>query len=771
MKESYEALELEHIKREISRYCAFSLGVHEIMNAKPYFDSLHVKRELRRSREAIRCTIQYGTMPLGGVHDLREALNGAKKGLSLSAQQLRQCADQVRCAQAAQNYMKNFDQDVEALLELSDALNLPLSMAEAIEKCISVNYEVMDSASAQLKSIRKTIKACEADVNTAVQSFIQNNSAKLMDTITTTRNDRICVLVKISEKNSVKGFIHGESASGQTAYIEPESLIHANNKLQSARSAEQEEIERILQQLSSLVKKESDALISNCETFGLLDAIFAKARWAKENDSCVAEIDDKAQRLYLKKARHPLIDPKKVIANTYEIALPKRILLITGSNTGGKTVTLKTLGLFVLMSMCGFPIPCEEAVMPLYDGIFVDIGDEQSIEQSLSTFSAHLSKLAAICDHTTDRSLILLDELGSGTDPKEGEALAIAILDYLRTKNAMVVATTHYSQLKAYGARWDEVLLSSVEFDMEKMQPTYRYIEGLSGKSNAFEIARRFGLNNKILTQAAQIKEANKTEQERSVERLEDTIQQNMSIQSHLEEELKTLRAEQEAFEKAKEKFESEREKIIEDAKEKAFFLVEEAREESEAIIQELKDSKAAKPHELLAIRKKLDSVVPESEPIAEDENHVYAVGDYVQIKKYNYYGEVQEVSGKYIHVLANGLKMKLKPEELLPAKKQKVKKPKSSYAKSLRSSISLECNVIGLYVDEALAVIDKYLDNAVLANVSNVRLVHGVGTGALRNAIHAYLKKNPRVAEFRMGGQGEGGLGATVVTLKTKGK
>ena len=244
-----------------------------------------------------------------------------------------------------------------------------------------------------------------------------------------------------------------------------------------------------------------------------------------------------------------------------------------------------------------------------------------------------------------------------------------------------------------------------------------------------------------------------------------------MSIQSHLEEELKTLRAEQEAFEKAKEKFEAEREKIIEDAKEKAFFLVEEAREESEAIIQELKDSKAAKPHELLAIRKKLDSVVPESEPIAEDENHVYAVGDYVQIKKYNYYGEVQEVSGKYIHVLANGLKMKLKPEELLPAKKQKVKKPKSSYAKSLRSSISLECNVIGLYVDEALAVIDKYLDNAVLANVSNVRLVHGVGTGALRNAIHAYLKKNPRVAEFRMGGQGEGGLGATVVTLKTKGK
>lgn len=770
MKENYEALELEYIKREISRNCAFSLGIHEIMNAQPHYDSLHVKRDLKRTREAIQCTIKYGTMPLGGVHDLRDAITGAKKGLTLSAQQLRQCADQVRSAQAAQSYMKNFDRDVDALLELSEALNLPYAMAEAIERCISVNYEVLDSASPQLKSIRKTIRTCEADVNNSVQSFIQSNASKLMDTITTTRNDRICVLVKISEKNSVKGFIHGESASGQTAYIEPESLIHANNRLQSARSAEQEEIDRILSMLSGLVKKESDALISNIETFGLLDAIFAKARWAKENDSCVAEIDEKAERLYLKKARHPLIDPKKVISNTYEIALPKRILLITGSNTGGKTVTLKTLGLFVLMSMCGFPIPCEEAVMPLYDGIFVDIGDEQSIEQSLSTFSAHLSKLAYICEHATDRSLILLDELGSGTDPKEGEALAIAVLDYLRTKNAMVVATTHYSQLKAYGARWVEVLLSSVEFDMEKMQPTYRYIEGLSGKSNAFEIARRFGLSEKILKEAARIKEANKSEQEHSVERLEDTIQQNMSIQSHLEEELKQLRAEKEAFDIAKQKFDAEREKIIEEAKEKAFFLVEEAREESEAIIQELKENREAKPHELLAIRKKLEKVVETEEPeILED--HVYAVGDYVQIKKYNYYGEVQEVNGKNIHVLANGLKMKLKAEDLMPAKKQKVKKQKTSYAKSLRSSFSLECNVIGLYVDEALAVIDKYLDNALLANVSSVRLVHGVGTGALRNAIHAYLKKHPRVAEFRMGGQGEGGLGATVVTLKTKGK
>lgn len=771
MKESYEALELEHIKKEISRYCAFSLGIKNIVNAKPNYDSLHVKRELKRCQEAIYCTIKMGTMPLGSIYDLREALAGVKKGLTLSAKQLRQCADQVRGAQLAQNYMKNFDQGVDALLELSDALNIPTAMAEAIERCISVNDEILDGASPQLKSIRKTIKACEADVNHTVQQFIQNNGSKLMDTITTTRNDRICVLVKISEKNSIKGFIHGESASGQTAYIEPESLIHANNRLQSARSAEQEEIEKILHSLSLLVKKESDGLMSNCETFGILDAIFAKARWAKEHDACVATIDEKAEHLYLKKARHPLIDPKKVIANTYEIAMPKRILLITGSNTGGKTVTLKTVGLFVLMSMCGFPIPCEEAVMPLYDGIFVDIGDDQSIEQSLSTFSAHLSKLAYICEHATSRSLILLDELGSGTDPKEGEALAIAILDYLRTKNAMVVATTHYSQLKATGARWEEVLLSSVEFDMEKMQPTYRYIEGLSGKSNAFEIARRFGLSHKILENAAKIKEANKTQQERSMERLEDTIQENMSIQSHLEAELVALRAEKELFEHERAKFEAQREKLIEEAKEKAFFLVEEAREESEAILRELKENKEAKPHELLAIRKKLDTVVSEQEAVEEAQDHVYAVGDYVQIKKYNYYGEVQEVTSKYIHVLANGLKMKLKPEELIPAKKQKVKKAKTSYAKSLRSSFALECNVIGLYVDEALAVIDKYLDNAVLAKVSSVRLVHGVGTGALRNAIHAYLKKNPRVSEFRMGGQGEGGLGATVVTLKTKGK
>lgn len=770
MKENYESLELDHIKHEIERYCSFSLGIKEIEKAVPIFDYLYVKRDLRRTYEAISCVVRFGAMPFTGIHDMQEAIHNAMKDRIISARDLRQVAEHERGCVGIQTYMKAIDGNIDALLELTSSLNINLKLAEAIEKCISVNYEVMDNASSTLKGIRKTIKASESQLNEQIQKFIQSNGSKLMDTITTTRNDRVCVLVKIAEKNSVKGFIHGESASGQTAYVEPECLFQANNKLQAAYSAEQEEISRILHELSQLVKKEGVALLSNLQTLGLLDGIFAKARWAKENNACVAQIDEKQQQLYFKNARHPLIDPKKVVSNTYQITMPKRALLITGSNTGGKTVTLKTIGLFVLMSMCGFPISCEEATLPMFDQIFVDIGDEQSIEQSLSTFSAHLSKLALICEKATSRSLILLDELGSGTDPREGEALAIAILDYLRGVNAMIVATTHYSQLKAYGAKHDDILLSSVEFDVEAMKPTYRYIEGLSGKSNALEIARRFHLSEKIIEHAIAIKEANKTDQEQLMEKLEAAIEENLSLKSNLERERLELTEASEKFEKAKARFEESQRRLLEEAQVTAYTIVEEAKEKSNEVIQELKEmGQAAKPHELLEVKSKLNTLIDESVVEEEKTSETFEVGNYVLVKKYNYYGDVIEVKNNSIIVFANGIKMKLKAEDLSKAKKQVQKKQKLSYAKSLRQSFSMECNVIGERVNEALAIIDKYLDNAVLAQVSNVRLVHGHGTGALRTAIHAYLKRNPNVSEFRMGGQGEGGLGATVVTLKSK--
>ena len=771
MRENYESLELDHIKQEMERFCSFSLGIKEIERASPSFDYLYVKRDLRRTYEAIQCVVRFGTMPFTGIHDLQEPIQHAMKNRIIGPRELRQCAEHERACVSIQTYIKGIDSECGALSELTESLNIDLTLAEAIEKCISVNYEVMDNASVTLKSIRKNIKSYESKLNELTQKFIQANASKLMDTITTTRNDRVCVLVKISEKNAIKGFIHGESSSGQTAYVEPECLFNANNQLQAAHNAEQEEIEKILFELSQAVKKQGSALLSNLQTLGILDGIFAKASWAKAHNATVAQIDEQGQRLYFKRARHPLIDEKKVISNTYEISSPKRVLLITGSNTGGKTVTLKTVGLFVLMSMCGFPITCEEAFLPMFDQIFVDIGDEQSIEQSLSTFSGHLSKLALICEKATSKSLILLDELGSGTDPNEGEALAIAVLDYLRDMNSMIVATTHYSKLKQYGSKHPDILLSSVEFDVEAMRPTYRYIEGLSGKSNAFEIARRFNLNEKIVRNAIKFKEENKTDQERLMEKLESTIEENMFLKSSLETQKAEFNEEKEKFDTMKSRFLANQQRLIEEAQVEAYSIVEEAKEKSQEVILELKElGQGAKPHELLEVRAKLNEVVAEVKSV-EPTIETFAEGDYVLVKQYNYYGDVLEVSNKAITVYANGIKMKLKAEDITKVKKQVQKKPKTSFAKSLRQSFSLECNVIGEHVNDALAIVDKYLDNAILANVHNVRLVHGHGTGALRTAIHAYLKRNSNVEEFRMGGQGEGGLGATVVTLKSKGK
>lgn len=765
-----DVLELEIIKQKIASYCAFSLGKEIILQLQPHYDLLPIKRDLMRCDEAISCVNSYGNLPMAGIHDIREAVNKAMKNMICTPKELMEIASMHRGCKQVQQYMGQVTCKKEALLELSDCLTIDFSLCQKIEKCISSSYEILDTASSELKSIRQKIRSAEAEITSQVQKFISNNANKLTDTITTTRDDRVCVLVKISEKNSVRGFIHGESASGATAYVEPENVILANNKLAAAKSAEQEEIKRILFELSQAVKASGAVSIANCETLGLLDSFFARARYALEMEGCVAQIEEEGTHLYLKKARHPLIDPARVVANTYELK-DKRMLLITGSNTGGKTVTLKTIGLFVLMTSCGFPIPCEQALLPSFDAVFVDIGDEQSIEQSLSTFSAHLSKLASICQKATSKSLIILDELGSGTDPKEGEALAIAILDEFRRKKAMVLASTHYSRLKLIGARWPEVLCSSVEFDLKKMAPTYRYIEGLSGQSNAFEIARRFGLKEEIIQHAIQLKEENESNQEKLSARLDALIEENLNLQTKLEQEKKEIEAIKQQVLLEKEKFEWHKNEQLAQAKLEAVEIVETAKEESQKIIDELKASSAVKMHELLEIKQQLNEIEPIEEEIESEES--FQVGDYVLIKKYNYYGEVVEVKNKYMVVLANGIKMKLEPKDCAHAQKKKTVKKKyvSNISKSTTSSISMECNVIGERAADALLIVDKYLDSAILKGLGQVRLIHGVGTGALRTAIWDYLKKNKHVASYRIGGEGEGGTGATVVTLKKKGK
>lgn len=437
-------------------------------------------------------------------------------------------------------------------------------------------------------------------------------------------------------------------------------------------------------------------------------------------------------------------------------------------------MTLKTIGLFVALTMSGLPLSAEQAVVPLFDALYVDIGDDQSIQESLSTFSSHISKMADICDHATARSLVLLDELGSGTDPKEGEPLAVAVLDHLRAIGAMVIATTHYSALKTYGADNEDILLSSVEFDMEKMLPTYRYIEGISGQSNAFEIARRYGLKESIIRFARERKEADRSKADIAMEKLEQSLMENYELKEKLAARLKDVRQLQADLEQEKKQLAQRREEILETVREDARKQLESSLEEAQDIIDELKHMHSeAKPHEISdrkARLKQLSSMDDAETDATPQKLPSYQVGDYVKISKLNYYGEIISMNKDKVCVLANGMKMNTTLQEIEPAVKQVQKTKKKGYAKAGVRSFSMECNVIGMRVAEALPIIDKYLDNAMLAKANNVRIIHGMGTGALRKGVHDFLKRNPRVESFRMGGQGEGGLGATVVVLKQKG-
>lgn len=756
-----DVLELEVIKKQISQYASFSLGKEILFNTYPSYEMLRIEKLLTQTKEAMEIVRLHGNLPFGGIYDIRDAVEAAKKDMICSCKELVMCASLMRGCKSIQDFVSKCDG--ESIHDLVDSMMLDMKFVSKIENCISSAYEVYDHASPLLKSLRRQILSCQGEISSQTQKFIQANASKLMDTITTTRNDRICVLAKISEKNSIRGYVHGESASGATAYVEPECLIQLNNKLQTLKSSEADEIKRILFELSQEVKKIGDPLIANCETLGILDSIFAKAQYAHQIQGCVATItSDKS--LYMKRARHPLIDPKVVVANTYQLK-NQSILLITGSNTGGKSVTLKTIGLFVLMSYCGFPVSADECFIPKFDGVYVDIGDEQSIEQSLSTFSAHISKLAMITNKVTENSLVILDELGSGTDPKEGEALAIAVLDELRNKKCIVLASTHYSKLKTQSSKWEEVLCSSVEFDMETMRPTYRYIEGLSGQSNAFSIAAHFGLDQRIVDRAKKIKDENESEDEKLINDLNRLMNENLQMKEKLQLQKEEMDKKEEWMKQKEASFIKEMEKMMEEAKEKSLQIVEDAKNESDEILAEMRENSAAKIHEVLQIRSKLNEIVEEEEPVVSDE--VFNVNDSVLIKKYNYYGEVLEVKPKYLLVLANGMKMKLDPADCTHVKKKQEPKKKASYTQKTITQARMECNVIGERVVDALAIVDKYLDSATYSRLHQVRIVHGVGSGALRTSIWNYLKRSKYVESYRIGGEGEGGTGATVVVLK----
>lgn len=766
MKSNNEILEMNMIQEQVKNYCASSLGKNKI-DAFCFFDDLDdLKESLDKVDEAMKMINLQGRIPLGGLSDISMLLEKANRDGTLIGEELLKVSNHLECILSVKNYISSSEYKTCYLQELCDGLVCNDHILNEIRRCILPDGQVSDTASETLRLIRKKIQHMQVNIRTKMESLVRESKDILSIDAMTTKNDRLVLPVKTGYKNQLGGLIHATSATGHTTYIEPEAVMIMNNQLGELQIEEQEEINRILYVLSQSVKEHYYHFHFNLEILEELDFIFAKAQYGYQHQCCIPQIIENGQDIYLKEARHPLIDSQKVIANDI-IMNQQRMLLISGSNTGGKTVTLKTIGLLSYMALCGMPVSCLEMTIPFFDNIYVDLGDEQSIEQSLSTFSSHMKKIIYILSKVSCHSLVILDEIGSGTDPQEGESLAEAILSQLLNIGAFVFASTHYGRLKTFAKEDGRILLASVTFDLETMRPTYHLRLDSVGQSYAIEIAALLGLDNDIVQHAQQLKIDSMSEHEKLMEQLETKEEQLL----RKEEELFNLLEENKKLEKKYHheihQLQSQKDTLIQQAKDEANHLIVEAKENIDFIIETMKES-SFKQHEIIQAKHDLDELKFVEEQSQFKQDHHLQVGDHVKIIKMNREGDIIEKQNNHmIMVSIAGLNVKLHEDEvtfLHPKTKGKPVKKASLKKTTLKKTGSYEINIIGKRYEEAMSLIDKFLDDAIVLGYPHVRIIHGMGTGVLRKGVRKLLEKNKHVVSYRDGGPNEGGLGATLV-------
>ncbi|WP_279013459.1 endonuclease MutS2 [Thomasclavelia cocleata] len=767
MKNTYDTLEFNQIRNKVEAFCISSLAKDKIETLQPYQDLEDLKLDQKYLDQAMCLIYKYGRLPMGYYNDVEPLLLKANKDGTLFGEDFVQIVYLLNNVKEIINYLSDKEIKENELINLCNQFILPKQLLKEINRCIDSSGNVLDNASKELRRIRRQILSIEANIRTKIEQVKAANKDYLSQEAISSRNNHLVLPVKAGNKNIVKGIVHAVSATGQTMFIEPEIIVSMNNQLVHARDDELREINRILTELSRMVKDNYDLLHENQELMVEIDVIFAKAGYGVQIDGVVPEVCENYSSFSLIKARHPLIDKDKVVANSIILNEPKRMLLISGSNTGGKTVVLKTAGLLSLMALCGMAVPCNQAVVPMFDQICVDLGDEQSIEQSLSTFSSHMKRLVEITNDVSEKSLVLLDEIGSGTDPKEGQSIAEAILRYLHKVNPLIVASTHYSGLKEFAKNEEYILVAAVEFDQEKMIPTYRLIEGSVGNSYAIEISSRLGLKEEIVELAYQIKENSLTDSDKLLEKLQDELTQVQLERDRLELLTNEAKNKMNRYERLINNFEKQKDELIENAKQQANQLLEDSKQEIDLVVEELKKQAELKQHVVIEAKRNLDLLKHEEKKILNKEKHAYQVGDIVKVLSANRQGEILSINKKGILTISmSGLKLNAKPEEVIfVSKKIKPKKVKSNL-KSLRKSTnqSYELNIIGKRYEEAMLLVDKFLDDALVNNYSMVRIIHGIGTGVLRNGVKKMLEKNNNVVSYRDGGPNEGGLGATLV-------
>lgn len=777
-------LEYNEIIDVLEKHCKTYLGKNLCDSLKPSFSFELVDVLLNETKEADTLLHQKGSPPFYETDELEKYIKILKSSQTLSIKGLLNIGMLLRIARELKEYF--YDNNTSSFINLEKYFTL-LYSNPSIEKSIFDKIvdesTIADNASKKLSSLRRNRKSLEQEVKDKLNSYIHSSTyAKyIMEPIVTIRNNRYVIPVKEEYRSYIKGFVHDTSSSGSTLYIEPTSIFDLNNKINHIKIEEDLEIEKILHQLSASLYAYTTELDNDLNLIANIDLIFAKAHFGIEING-ITPILNNEKFVDLHKARHPLIDKDKVIPINISLGKDYVSLLITGPNTGGKTVALKTLGLLLLMAYAGIPIPCSEGSnICVFTYIFADIGDEQSIQESLSTFSAHMKNIVEITKKANDNSLVLLDELGSGTDPVEGAALAISILSYLKDINSLVCCTTHYQELKEFALVTDGFENASFEFDIENLKPTYKLLVGIPGKSNAFAISKKLGLDEQILNVA----NAHLKEDKVSIEELLKNIYDNkLKVEKQVEETEKNLRqveALRKSLEKKQDDVLEKRAKMLEDAKLEARDILLSAKEEATEIIHELSASVDLKQANNL--RNKLNDKIRNINSVhySEQDNSFEVINKNDIKDGLNVYISSLGTNGiilgntvnkfNEVQVQVGIMKMNVKLSDLRKLSSNvstskstgKVTTEKSSKTKV----ISPEINVIGQNVDEAIYVIDKYLDNCASANISPVRIVHGKGTGKLREGIHSFLKKHPHVKSFRIGTFGEGEMGVTVVEIK----
>lgn len=789
MDKALKVLEYDKIIEMLLDLTQGELARDLVEKLEPSNDIDEIRRMQEETSEAYRVLVRYGDIDYSAASHIKHLVSKASLGSMLFIEDLYDIMQNIFLVSSIKRYLKTSIEDenlnLNHLRKLYDSLASLDDLKKKLSMTIVSRDEVSDSASSTLRSIRRSKKLKNQAIEDKLNSYITSDKTKkyLQDAIVTMREGRYVIPVKNEYRSSVEGMIHDISQKGSTVFIEPMAVVKLNNELRELENEEKKEIERILYELSSEVSEYKAYLETNEEALKSISFIFARARLAREMSATEPILNDKGY-VNLKNARHPLIPKDKVVPTTLELGDEYTSLIITGPNTGGKTVSLKTVGLITLMAKSGLNIPCDNnSSVAVFDRVFADIGDEQSIEQSLSTFSSHMKNIVHIVENAEYNDLVLFDELGAGTDPTEGAALAISILKLFRERRIRTMATTHYSQIKFYALTSEGVKNASMEFNVDTLSPTYRLIIGIPGKSNAFEISRRLGLDQKIIDSAKELLNENDTRFEDVLKAIEEdrTEIENKRIKINEEnEEIERLR---EKLENKNKKLEEKQEAIINKAKEEAREIVKKAKNESAFIIDELKDiSSLSKKEDRRRLQEAKDYLRD-----LEDENRLkikdnkkrtkeipkdIKLGESVRIISIDKFGEVEtlpdEKGDLNIQVGIMSVRSNIKDIERSESKEEvKAEKKTRSINKAKSKNISSEINLIGRTVDEAIILLDKYLDDAYLARLKEVRIIHGKGTGTLRDAIRKYLQNSKHVIEYREADYTEGGSGATVAVIK----